>query len=96
MPYRAIQAIWLIQNQEITIIPIAYILCCECVLLLFLLNRHTAANTVSSMTELSTTPMITPPTHGSGELDTGAVWEQGTDEVWEQDTGVVLTGLAPK
>ena len=57
-----------------------YILCCECVLLL-LLNRHTAANTsaVSSMTALITA-MIPPPTHGSGE----------------QDTGVVLTGLAPK
>ena len=48
------------------------------------------------MTVLSTAPMIPPPTHGSGELDTGVVWEQGTGEVWEQDTGVVLTGLAPK
>ena len=76
---------------------LAHILCCECVLLLFLLlNRHTAANTVSSMAVLSTAPMIPPPTHGSGELDTGAVWEQGTGEVWEQDPGVVLTGLAPK
>ena len=55
---------------------LSYILCCECVLLL--LNRHTAANTVSSMAVLSTAPMIPPPTHGSGELD----------------PGVVLTGLA--
>ena len=30
------------------------------------------------MAVLSTAPMITPPTHGSKELDTGAVWEQGT------------------
>ena len=37
------------------------------------------------MAVLSTAPMITPPTHGSGEQDTGAVWEQ--------DTGVEL---APK
>ena len=48
------------------------------------------------MAVLSTAPMIPPPTHGSGELDTDAVWKQGTGEVWEQDTGVVLTGLAPK
>ena len=37
------------------------------------------------MAVLSTAPMITPPTHGSGELD--------TSEVWEQDSGVEL---APK
>ena len=30
------------------------------------------------MAVLSTAPMIMPPTHGSGELDAGAVWEQGT------------------
>ena len=30
------------------------------------------------MAVLNTAPMITPPTHGSGELETGAVWEQGT------------------
>ena len=58
---------------------LAYIFTCECVLFCFLLlNRHTAANTVNSMAVLSTAPMIPPPTHGSGELDPGAVWEQGT------------------
>ena len=30
------------------------------------------------MAVLSTATMIMPPTHGSGELDTGAVWKQGT------------------
>ena len=30
------------------------------------------------MAVLSTAPMITPPTHGSGELDNGAVWEQNS------------------
>ena len=34
------------------------------------------------MAALSTAPMIPPPTHGSGELNTG--------EVWEQDTGIEL------
>ena len=47
---------------------LAYILCCECVLLFLLLNRHTATNTVSSMAVLSTAPMITLPTHGSEVL----------------------------
>ena len=41
----------------------SYSLCCEWVFFLF--NRHTAANTVISMTVLSTAPMMTPPTHGS-------------------------------
>ena len=54
-------------------------------LLLLLLTRHTATNTltVSSMAVHSTAPMIPPPTHGSGELNTGA-------EVWEQGTGIEL------
>ena len=43
---------------------LSYSLCCEW--LLFLLHRHTAANIVISMTVLSTAPMMTPPTHGSG------------------------------
>ena len=43
----------------------SYSLCCE--LVLFLLHRHAAANTVSNMTVLNTAPMMIPPTHGNRE-----------------------------
>ena len=53
---------------------LAYILCCECVLLFLLLNRHTAANTVSSMAAVR---MILPPTHGSEVLTETNVVDMG-------------------